>query len=72
MNRTHQPVWVHANSAGGVFESGDLQMPELLEVTFANKNEYTLIPSDYDCPTELDFPNTGEKDIRLAGWGSME
>lgn len=72
INRTHQPVWVHANSAGGVFESGDLQMPELLEVTFANRNEYTLIPSDYDCPTELDFPNTGEKDIRLAGWGSTE
>ncbi len=70
INATHQSVWVHANCAGGVRRYGTVTMPDLLEITFANRNEYDFAPCEYHCPSLLDYPNIGEKDIILDGWGS--
>lgn len=72
INETHQAVWIHGNCIGGIWKYASVCMPELLEVTFANKEEYTFLPTDYQCPTELDYPNIGKTDICLDGWGSME
>lgn len=71
LNQTHQVVWVHANCSGGARKYKSLVMPDLLEITLANRREYDFESTEYHCPTELDRPNYGNEDICLEGWGSI-
>lgn len=57
LNKTHQLVHVHANNAGTVIEIDGWVLPDLLEVTYVNKNNYEIIPSDRCFPTALDSKN---------------
>ena len=72
LNKTHQTVWIHANCIGGVQKYGAITMPDLLEITFVNKKEYEFVPIIYDCPIDLDCPNSLGEDVVLKGWGTLE
>lgn len=71
LNKTHQVVHVHANSAGYVEYVGPLTLPNLLEVTYARRSDFVGMFSDNSryFPTELDsstFPFL--PDIPLSGF----
>jgi hypothetical protein len=54
---TFAVVHVHANNYGLLRARGNIAFPDILEVTFANREFYTLRPSDEIFPTELDAAN---------------
>jgi Methyltransferase FkbM domain len=57
---THQPVHIHANNYGMIFNVDNIPVPDVLEVTYANRNLYKFKPSDDVYPTPLDQPNNPE------------
>lgn len=70
MNMTHQAVWVHGNNSGGEQRAGDVVIPRLLEITYADRARYTFGPVEYNCPLDIDEPNiAGFPDIELRNWG---
>lgn len=69
INKTHQAIWIHANNYGGVDNAGNISIPDLLEITYVNRNQYKFIPTVYNCPLDIDEPNRkGEPDIVLKDW----
>jgi len=54
-------VHLHANNYGKVIVLGTITFPEILEVSFANRKLYDLVPADVRLPIPLDRPN--RKDI---------
>lgn len=69
VNKTHQAIWVHANNAGNAEQAGDIVMPDLLEITYANRNNYTFLSTEYHCPLDIDQPNLKNRsDIELVNW----
>lgn len=72
INKTHQAIWIHANNGGGVEKAGEILMPRVIEVTYANRNRYVFEPTEYNCPLPIDRPNVkAYKEIELKGWGSI-
>lgn len=60
-------VHVHANNYCGLNSVANTPVPEVLEITFANRSRYTLFPSDEVFPGPLDAPNDpGFPDIHLG------
>ena len=57
INKTHQLVHVHANNWGAVVNIDGWILPDLLEVTFVNKNNYRFKDSKRFFPTDLDERN---------------
>ncbi len=57
LNKTHQLVHVHANNAGTMLMFDNWVLPNLLEVTYVNKNNYQLIPNKRFFPTDKDNRN---------------
>lgn len=58
INRTHQVIHVHANTAGGIpYIIGDLILPNILEVTFLRRSlENKFTTNNREFPTHLDQP----------------
>jgi hypothetical protein len=57
IQETFAVVHVHANNYGLLRARGNIAFPDILEVTFANRNCYTLRPSEEIFPTGLDGAN---------------
>jgi hypothetical protein len=57
LGKTFRVVHVHANNNGLLQVRGNVAFPEILEVTFANRNFYEFGPSTEIFPTALDAPN---------------
>jgi hypothetical protein len=60
-------VHLHANNYGKVIVLGTITFPEILEVSFANRKLYDLVPADVRLPIPLDRPN--RKDIAEIALG---
>ncbi len=72
LNETHQVVWIHANNNGEVGKAADILIPNLLEVTYANREQYTFKPTIYNCPLNIDYPNIEDRhEIELKNWGKI-
>lgn len=72
LNKTHQPIWIHANNSGGAEQADEIIIPNLLEITYANRDEYSFKPVAYKCPLAIDMPNiTHFPDLELIGWGEI-
>jgi hypothetical protein len=58
INQTHQSIHVHANGVTSISWLGELTLPELLEVTYIRRAEYTdrLVRNTRTFPTEIDQP----------------
>lgn len=57
LNRTHQLVHVHANNWGGAINLDGWILPDMLEVTYVNRNNYQFKDSNRFFPTDLDEKN---------------
>jgi len=73
LNKSHQVVHVHANSAGYIEFAGPLTLPNLLEVTYVRRSDFVdmFSTNSRNFPTELDsstFPFL--PDIPLNEFGS--
>ena len=67
----HSVVWVHGNNAGRVEMAGNIIIPEYLELTLVRKDLYKLEECNYNCPIEIDAPNTDIGfDIQLLHWNN--
>jgi len=74
LNKSHQVVHVHANSAGYIEFAGPLTLPNLLEVTYVRRSDFVdmFSANTRSFPTELDsstFPFL--PDISLKGFTSF-
>jgi len=66
---SHALVHVHANNYAGTTHRANVFLPNVLEVTFANRALYDLEPSDEVFPTALDAPcNRDVPDIYLGSF----
>lgn len=69
LRKTHYPIWIHGNNNGGAEKSGAIVMPRLLEITYVNREYYSFMEMEYNCPLEIDEPNMAQyPDIELRGW----
>jgi len=60
-------VHVHGNNAWPFFNIGNVVLPSLIEITFANRNYYEFAESNEVFPTALDQPNLPDRpDMRLG------
>ena len=60
---------VHANNFGEIINVSNLALPDILEVTFANRMRYQPVDENRLFPTELDMPNqAGRADIFLGSF----
>jgi hypothetical protein len=60
-------VHVHGNNAWPFFSIGNVVLPKLIEITFANRNYYEFAESNEVFPTALDQPNLPDRpDMRLG------
>lgn len=57
LSKLFKVVHVHGNNYGDRFLFENKMIPDVMELTFANKNYYTLVPSNETFPTHLDKPN---------------
>lgn len=60
-------VHIHGNNWGMPHRFGDINIPDVLEVTFANIDYYTLAVSNEVFPTALDMPNCAEREDVYLG-----
>lgn len=69
LNKTHFPVWIHANNNGKIVKIGQDILPDLLELTYVNKRLYKYDNSKINYPINLDSPNIRtRKEIILGTW----
>ena len=70
INKTHAVVHVHGNNTGYQLKIGDTIFPDVLEVTYVNKNKYKISEDDsIVLPITLDTANDkNRKDIILGKW----
>jgi len=63
----HAVVHVHGNNFAPIVSSHNIPLPEVIEITFANRKRYKLARSRERYPTPLDVPNNpGAPDIQLG------
>lgn len=70
-----RPVHVHGNNHSTIrtIHRYDVQIPEVLEVTFVPRKFALLETWDHDAPTTLDFPNQpGVKDYSFNYWSDLD
>lgn len=58
LNRHHQVVHVHANNLGAIIVTGDMRLPECMEVTFARRDAYRLVATEETFPGPYDRANS--------------
>lgn len=57
LNEAFHIVHIHANNFGGFSLRGNVAFPEVLEITFAARNQYECTEDTESLPTPLDAPN---------------
>jgi hypothetical protein len=63
----HAVIHVHGNNFAPIVSSHNIPLPEVIELTFANRKRYALGKSREKFPTQLDSPNNpGAPDIQLG------
>jgi hypothetical protein len=67
INETHQLVHIHGNNGGNAFWAGDVQVPDLIELTFALRSKYQFEASPEAFPGSLDSPNQPAREDYPAG-----
>ena len=69
LNKTHQLVHIHANNWGHYSLCAGKLLPELLECTYVNKDNYQFVDNTRSFPTILDQPNNIRRpDVFLGRW----
>lgn len=69
LNTSHQCIHVHANNHAEICNIGDIPIPQVIEVTYANRMRYEFRATDELFPTPIDQPNNKEKpDIFLGSF----
>ena len=70
INETHAVVHVHGNNSGWILTVGNTIFPDVLEITYVNKNKYKIMENKDIClPLQIDSANDrGRKDIILGDW----
>ncbi|WP_169508991.1 FkbM family methyltransferase [Amorphus coralli] len=67
LSRSFDVVHVHANNYGALTALGNVPFPDLLEVTFVNRDRFETEEGTEYFPTSLDRPNRGDRpDIFLG------
>jgi hypothetical protein len=62
-------IHIHANNHGDFHKAGNLAFPNVLEITFANRNLYSFSETDETFPGPLDAPNDPNRpDVHLDIW----
>jgi hypothetical protein len=66
----HEIVHIHPNNFGWLVRSNDVEMPDVLEITYLRKDRAKFAASsDPSIPHPLDFANTPERpDITISSW----
>lgn len=73
LQKTHCPVWVHANNALGIENAISTSIPPLLEITYVRRDTYELQDTQYNSPIDIDAPNMLEfLDVELEKWGTID
>jgi FkbM family methyltransferase len=69
LNTSHQCIHVHANNNGELCNIDNVPVPQVLEVTYANRMRYKFSTTDEIFPTPIDQPNKKEvPDIFLGSF----
>lgn len=70
LNETHRLVHLHGNNTGYVLQMKNGIIPDVLEVTYVNKDKFKTAPMDTAfLPTPMDKPNDpNRQDINLGNW----
>lgn len=69
VHTTHAPIHVHANNYGKLDFCGDIVMPDVLEVTYINRNICETVKMNIALPLELDMPCCKSRaEICLGNW----
>lgn len=70
LNKTHQVVHLHANNTGYILQMNGHTIPDVLEVTYVNKERYsTFEPNMLVLPIPEDVPcDKQREDINLSTW----
>ncbi len=70
LNKTHKLVHLHGNNTGYVLQMNGHTIPDVIEVTYVNKERYdTFEPRVLTLPTPDDFPcDKNREDINLSTW----
>lgn len=64
-------IHIHGNNYAPMATIAGMSFPEVIEVTFANREDYEIAASTETFPTPLDFPNCDEHpDLALGNLGS--
>lgn len=70
INLTHQIVWLHGNNADKAEVSNGILIPNLLEVNYIRKDNYSFYDGICEFPMALDLPNLMYRhDFELGNWG---
>ncbi len=70
LNTTHQLIWAHGNNFGHYAKSGNIVMPDYLEVTYVNKKIYETVKAECVFPRSIDMPCCSDiEEIELGDWG---
>jgi hypothetical protein len=76
INKTHTPVWIHANNYGKCIKVNGISVPDVVEVLYLRKSDYIFnnylsyeeylnIFNDFDMPN-----NTKSQEIMVNFYGS--
>ncbi len=69
MSEAYAVVHVHANNFGGVSNVANVVVPNVIEITFANRDVYSFSETDEIFPGSLDVPNDpNHPDIHLGSF----
>ena len=69
LSKFYAPIHIHANNYADFTRIANVQIPEVLEVTFANRALYEFEDSEEIFPTELDTPcNPAAPDLFLGAF----
>jgi hypothetical protein len=60
INSAFSIVHIHANNWGSIINLANIVIPDVLEITFVNKEYYIVSASDETFPTKLDMPNRAD------------
>ena len=69
LRRTHVPIYVHGNNWAQLPIVHGVPVPDCLEVSYANRNDFTFKPNTNIFPTTLDHPcKPGDPDYFLGNF----
>ncbi len=67
LTQTHAPIHIHGNNWGKFHIVNGIPIPEVIELTYASKMNYVMIPSEEIFPGEHDTPNKPDESDLFLG-----